>query len=32
MSCHKQYYEARKTQLCKADIYERQATLLIKLI
>lgn len=31
MSCHKQYYEASKTQLCKFDIYKRQARLLIKL-
>lgn len=32
MSCHKQYYEASKTQLQMFDIYRRQARLVIKLV
>lgn len=32
MSCHKQYYEASKTQLWMFDIYRRQARLVIKLV
>lgn len=32
MSCHKQYYEASKTQLRMFDIYRRQVRLVIKLV